>query len=285
MKRLLVTGASGLLGRALLPKLPADKYEVFAATSADADLLCETSRRRLIEGFKPDVIIHLAWSQQQGFRESETNLEWLAASLDILRFFHKNGGERFIFAGSSSEYDAEEGMFSEDMGAAKTQYGICKRKFTETLNAYGIRFGLKTVSARYFTVYGENDRHSFGAIPSAINTFLRGEGVLCQSPNTRRDYIYAGDAAAATVKLLESDITGAVNIASGSARTMREVFAVIARETGAENLLRFAEPSGAPDMLAADISRMRDELGYVCETSFDEGIKKTVEWWRNELGL
>jgi nucleoside-diphosphate-sugar epimerase len=296
MKKLLVTGAGGLLGQALLPKLAYDKYDIYALTTDakrfitpygvtpfEGNLLEESSRRALISDLRPDALIHLAWDQSEGFRQSHANLNWLCASLDLLHNFQQCGGKRFLFAGSSSEYDGENGTFSEEQGFAETQYGVCKRSFTETAYKYAEAFGVSFVAARYFTIYGEHDRHLFGAIPSAIRSFLTDHRVICQSPDTIRDYVYVGDAACATVHLLESSMTGAVNIASGIPRTMREVFSSLAAELNAEQLLDFSANTANAEVLTADIGRMKNELGYTCKTDFHSGLKKTIDWWRNTL--
>lgn len=297
-KRLLITGASGLLGKALLERISLDDYEIIAVTKEEkqilfsedilvvrCNLLDQTERRALVDKYQPEYIIHLAWDQAEGFRQADSNLLWLTASLDLLYSFKINKGKRFIFAGSSSEYDGENGVFSEGDSFATTQYGLCKRKFTEIGCKFGVDFGIEVVSARYFTLYGEYDRHLFGAIPSAINAFYRKERVYCKSPNTVRDYIYVGDAADATIELLQSDITGPINIASGRAQTIRDVFNKIAKQMKAEDLLYVSDKSNRIDILSADITRMKNELGYTCRTDFDEGIIKTINWWRDNIEL
>ena len=298
MKKLLITGGSGLLGQALLAKLPPQTYEVFAVTTdvtkfprfegvtpIQADLLNESSRHSLIEHLHPDILVHLAWDLSPEFKQSDANLAWLAASLDLLHEFHRQGGRRFIFAGSGAEYDGERGNFSENTGSAQTQYGICKRAFGETAMRYGEKFGLEIAVPRYFTIYGENDRHFDGTIPSAIIAFLRGERFLCNMPYAIRDFIYSEDAAEVTVKLLESHLTGAINITSGNPSSMRDIFSTIAEEMGTKHLLEFSKVDAPPDILTADISRMKNELGYTCKVNLKNGLNITIDWWKKSLEL
>lgn len=294
MTRLLVTGSGGVIGQALLPLLKG--YEVYAVTRGSArlppdvtpvktDLLNHNERRALIAELKPELCIHLAWDQQGAdFRESLANSVWLFASFDLLDCFWQNGGRRFLFAGSSSEYDMHSGGFKEDGAVGEgSLYGQCKRLFTQVAGMYNKATTMEVAVARYFTVYGEHDRHEFGAIPSAIDSFARGLPVLCKSPFSIRDYISADDAAAATAALLDSGITGAVNIASGEPRAMREVFSLIAEIMGCPELLSFGDVPGTA--LTADVSRMHGELGYRCVVDFREGIARTVKWRLKNLRL
>lgn len=296
MKKLLVTGAGGLLGQALVSKLPHDKYEIFTTTTdmqhydsvegvtpIECNLLSESSRRSLIVKVQPELLIHFAWDLSKGYLQSRANFEWLAASLDILRIFSELGGKRFVFAGSSSEYDACSGVFAENEGSAQTAYGICKRAFTDIALTFGEKYGVEVVIPRYFTVYGGHEKRIYRAIPMAIRSFMRSERVTCNSPDTIRDCIYVEDAIQATIKLLESSMTGAVNIASGVPKTMREIFTEIAIEMNAEHLLDFAKEPLITDALIADIGKMKNELGFTCKTDFHSGLKATIDWWRKTL--
>jgi nucleoside-diphosphate-sugar epimerase len=296
MKRLLVTGAGGLLGQTLIKKLSHDKYDIFAlttdkkrfqpqcgVTAIECNLLSESSRRTVIDKVRPEILIHFAWDLSKGYLQSKTNYEWLTVSLDLLRVFSEFDGKRFVFAGSSSEYDAYSGTFSENDGSAQTSYGICKRAFTDIAMTFGDKYDVEVAIPRYFTVYGGYEKRCYRAIPMAINSFMRGESVTCNSPDTVRDCIYVEDAINATINLLESNITGAINIASGIPKTMREIFTEIATEMNAIHLLNFAKEPLQVDTLIADIGRMKNELGYTCKTDFSSGLKKTIDWWRKTL--
>jgi nucleoside-diphosphate-sugar epimerase len=268
------------------------EYSLFVATTdvkkyagveyvapVSANLLSAVERESLFAETRPEILVHLAWDQRDAsFKGGSSNLEWLAAGLDILRLFGANGGRRAIFAGSSSEYEAYSGGFAED-GAKRpmSQYGACKLALTDAALPYAAKFGIGLAVARYFTIYGENDSHEFGAIPMAIRSFSEGEPVRCNAPYAIRDYVYAGDAAAATVAILESGFSGIINVASGRPRTMKEVFKTIAEEMGCERLLSFNENLGRNDVFVAQTSRLNDEIGFACATDFRDGIRRCVE--------
>jgi nucleoside-diphosphate-sugar epimerase len=298
MKKVLVTGANGFLGRALMKELLKEKDSIlYAVVSGKREVFFEDTikvltldlmdfhkTKEVMMEIKPHVCIHLAWDQTDGnFRNSDTNLSWLSASLNLLEAFQRAGGERFIFAGTSSEYDGCNGLMMEDEAVKSvplSMYGQCKKAFTEIALNYAKLHGISVGIARYFTIYGENDPHFFGAIPSTIHNFLQNKEVICQSPLTIRDYIYVEDAARATVLLLKSDYTGAVNIASGIPHAMGDVFSMIARIMECSHLLTLAEDAPCGQILVGDTTKLKKNLSFECNVSFEEGIKRTIAWWK-----
>ena len=293
MKTLMITGAGGFFGSAVVKQLSqSEKYRIIAVTSGrkandfpanvqadSADLL--SAGEALLARHKPDILLHLAWGRQDGqARNSAANIEWLEASLKLLRSFIENGGKRFVFAGTSSEYEDEDGLRRESAGKVQmSMYGETKRAFADVAKNYCKRVGVEFVDVRLFTLYGENDRHELGAIPLCIRTLMKDEPFVCKAPNTIRDYVYVGDAARAMEVILDSDYTGSVNVSSGQPRSMRAVFSCIAYALGKRELLRFENETECGLILAGDNALLRDRIGYAQFTPFEEGMKKTVEWW------
>lgn len=300
MKKVLITGASGLLGKAVLRQMEEKKeYEVYAVTTKQENLrgydhahitLCDLSDEaqcdKIIKTIAPDILIHLAWNQENSdFRMSEENLKWLNISTGLLYLFEKYGGKRFIFAGSSSEYDGADGVFDEAADIIpSTLYGLCKKTFNEFANQYCRLRNIDYVGMRLFTIYGREDRHSFGAIPSAIQGLIRGEKIICNSPNTTRDYIYAEDAAHIVVQLMEHDYKGILNVASGIPRNMREVFECIGKSLNQLVNISFNEDNITENRFEADISLMK-QLGLTgynssFEKNIDDIVKGRLEMYR-----
>ncbi|TVP77652.1 MAG: NAD-dependent epimerase/dehydratase family protein, partial [Puniceicoccaceae bacterium] len=115
---------------------------------------------------------------------------------------------------------------------------------------------------------------------------LRGEEAPC-SPGTQiRDFLHVDDVAGAFVALLDSETSGAVNIASGHPVSVRDVVQEIARQVGEPSLLKLgalpARP-GEPGLLVADAARLTTEVGYMPEYTLETGIRQTIHWWRDEL--
>lgn len=298
MKRVLVTGAGGFLGGAVVKRLASlGEYETIAAVSGRhpvefpagvrveaADLLDERAREELMERVRPDCLLHLAWSlDDDGFLISESNLRWLEASLHLCRVFRRCGGTRLIFAGSSSEYGTG---FTGSAETCREQefslYGDCKLAFEKVAGNYCARNQVEFATARYFSIYGPGDDRPGRALPLAIRTMLAGEVFRCSGPRNVWDYIYIDDAAEATVRLIESDFCGSVNIASGRPQTMREVFTAAAELAGTPELVEFDETRTGSVIYSANTELMETVLGYRCSTSFREGLEKTIQWWRDK---
>src|SRR6266849_3237907 len=128
MARVLVTGASGFVGRQAVPLLVARGHEVIAVGRPDAetappkgvrfvtcDLLREGSAAELIDTHRPSHLLHLAWNVTPGrFWTDPDNLDWVSTSLRLFRAFAEQGGERFVGIGSCAEYDWSHDFLSEN---------------------------------------------------------------------------------------------------------------------------------------------------------------------------
>jgi nucleoside-diphosphate-sugar epimerase len=145
MEKVLVTGASGFLGQAIVKKLSNEKkWEIYALASgrhpvdflsgikkAYCDLLNPLEQKNIIDSIKPEIILHLAWDlSHEYFLESVNNIAWLEASLHLLRLFRESGGKYFLFAGSSAEYSKEHNTTTGVVSSSGSLYGRCKLAFT-----------------------------------------------------------------------------------------------------------------------------------------------------------
>ena len=174
MKTVLVTGASGFLGRHVVDELAAlGEFHVVAVISGRRhvdfpsnvsveaiDLLQEKNCQELMKRVRPDICCHFAWAlDDESFIHSEKNLQWLEASLHVLREFAVCGGKRFLFAGSSSEYGQTLSGCSEtgSIGVEYSLYGMTKLAFEKTAEVYCRQMQCSFVSARYFSIYGSGD--------------------------------------------------------------------------------------------------------------------------------
>ena len=296
MKTLMITGAGGTLGTGIVRCLAEEQRQrVVAVVSGrrsvrfpdgvvteQADLLEEKERLALLERVKPDAILHLAWSLEgAGFLGSEKNIQWLEASLALLR---SCACEAFFFAGSSAEYGRGRACRETDACRPESLYGECKLAFERTAARFCEERGTRFVGMRFFSVYGPEDKRPGRALPTAIQSFLRGEPFVCKGPNNVWDYIYAEDVGRAVARIVQSRYTGAVNVSSGQAVTMREVFTALASILGAEALLRFDNEDQPGQWLSGDNRILKDELGFDGFTPLEEGLRKTVEAWRRSLG-
>jgi nucleoside-diphosphate-sugar epimerase len=298
MKRVLVTGSTGFIGRHVVAKLSSLGVDVQTA-SADAvieplpgvhhhrvDLLDPATPEKLLGELRPSHLLHLAWDATPGlYWTSPNNLRWMETSLRLFRSFAESGGQRIVGAGTCAEYDWNHGYCSEGVTPLNpaTLYGQCKRALGEILVAFAGTARLSAAWGRIFFPYGPHEKRE-RLVPSVVTSLLRGEPAVCSVGTQARDFLYVEDAAQAFVSLLQADVHGPVNVASGRPVTVREVAQFIGREIGREELLRFERPlpQTEPPMLVADVRRLAAVTG-VAGVSLEVGLRKTIDWWRDQL--
>lgn len=299
MKRVLLTGASGFIGRHCIPPLLECGYEIHAVSTRlrpDLDsrviwhpvnLLDPRQTVALVESIKPTHLLHLAWYAVPGrFWQATENVDWVKASLTLLEAF-SSGGERAVVAGTCAEYDWEYGYCSEGVTPQNpaTLYGSCKNALREILLPFSRQQGLSFAWGRVFLLYGPYEDPK-RLVPSVILSMLRGMPACCTHGRQIRDILYVADVASAFVALLEGELEGPVNIASGRPVALRDVVTQIGDTLGRPELIRFdalPAPANDPPFLVADVRRLTRCGGWEPRFSLEEGVAETVEWWREQI--
>lgn len=321
VKKILVTGASGFLGRNTLDPLRARGYEVHGAIAPgedlvtrgviahEADLLDPHQVRRLFRDVSPSHLLHLAWCTEHGkYWEARENLDWVAASLTIGRAFAEHGGRRMVTAGSCAEYDwgapchtaqgaepslsgGEEGcgtlVLDEGVTPCKpaTLYGISKHALHTLVSALCSREGISEAWARIFFLYGpDEDPHRL--VASVIRSLLSGEPAECTHGEQVRDFLHVADAGSALAALVDSGVEGPVNVASGNPVPLRELLHILGKHLGRGDLIRLGArpaPENDPPILAANTRRLNDEVGWELTMGLETGLEATIAWWRKRL--
>jgi nucleoside-diphosphate-sugar epimerase len=312
--RVLVSGASGFIGRWSVPSLIAAGYEVHAvAHSAGrripdqlrgalihyADLLSHGAIDRLVGEVKPSHMLHFAWIATPGlYWNSPDNARWLAASQHLLRCFRDNGGVRAVMAGTCAEYDwSRVGVCEErrspladgaadGAGAKITPYASNKLAMYRSLTEFGDAHGFSTAWGRVFFQYGP-DEHPDRLVASVILGLLAGREALATHGRQVRDFMHVADVGRAFAALLMSEITGPVNIGSGTRLRIAELLGEIAGQIGRGDLLRLGARPASPSeplLLVPDLTRLCDEVGWRPQFSLAEGVADTIRWWRDHGG-
>jgi nucleoside-diphosphate-sugar epimerase len=271
-------------------------YEIHAVTSAPppkpshgiqwhhTDLLQPPAVAQLMEQVRPTHLLHLAWYAVPGkYWTAEENFRWVEASLMLLREFAGRGGKRVLMAGTCAEYDWSSGHCSEFTTPIHptTPYGLCKGALGAMLQAYGSLKGISTAWGRVFFTYGPYE-HSARFIPTVIRAILRGEPALCTSGEQKRDFLYAGDVGEALARILDSNVEGPINVASGKAIAIKKIVSSIAEMLGRPELVQLgALPISAnePPLLSADVTRLSTEVGFDSRHSLEDGLGLTIEYW------
>lgn len=300
MKRVLLTGATGFIGRHSLAPLLAHQYELHAVSSrpplADglavdwhqADLLNSSESAALLASVRPTHLLHLAWYTEPGkYWMSAKNLDWVRASLTLLTEFVRQGGQRAVMAGTCAEYDWRFGYCSEDITplAPTTLYGSSKYALQILLAALAHQTGLSAAWGRIFFLYGPHE-HPSRLVASVARSLLNGKPALTTPGEQLRDYLHVQDVAEAFVRLLESGVTGPVNIASGQPAAVRDITLTLAQLCQRPDLLRLGALPARPDdppLLAANVRRLHDEVGWRPAFTLEQGLAHTVLWWAEQL--
>lgn len=276
-ERLLVTGASGFVGRTLPAALVARGFAVHAVayrgavpalpgvTWHRADLLDSAEQAALLRDVRPGVMVHAAWYVAHGrFWTAPENTDWLEASTALARRFAEAGGRRFIGLGTCAEYATEpdDALWPETRAIAPTTpYGIAKAALAARLMGTE---GLSVAWARLFHLFGPGE-HPDRLVPSVARALLEGREASCASGLPIRDFASTWFTADAIAALAASDVTGPVNIGAGEGQSIRTLAETIAGVVGRPDLLHMGalpdRPGEVPRMVA-DTTRLRREVGF-----------------------
>jgi nucleoside-diphosphate-sugar epimerase len=299
-KRILVTGASGFLGRHALAPLHRLGFEVHAVSSKpregfdpaqahwhQADLLDAGQARAIMGSVRPTHVLHFAWYAEHGrFWKSPLNLDWVCATLSLLKAFAEAGGKRFVGAGSCAEYDwtGQDSYDENDALRPGTLYGAAKASAFLSGTAYARTAGIEFAWGRIFHLFGPHEAPG-RIIPALIRAHLGNEKLDCSQGTQLRDFLPASAIADAFAHICNSGdgngVQGAVNIGSGEAITLKALSEMIAGQIGQKADIRFgAFQDAGPAKLLPAVRRLHQEVGWRPTLSLDAGLAEAIEWWR-----
>jgi nucleoside-diphosphate-sugar epimerase len=251
------------------------------------DILDTAATGTLTANVAATHLIHLAWITKPGvYWESPQNEDWLDASVALLNSFQECGGERAILAGTCAEYDWSDGHCVEDQTPlqAKSMYAKNKLAFREKAFALSKTSALDVAWARVFFSFGPHERKE-RLVPAVNLALLAGDRAKCSDGSLIRDFMYVPDVAQAMVAVLDSTFCGDINIASGEAESLQNIVNRIAVRLDAEDRVDFnhyPRRPDDPDKITADVSRLRDVIGWTPEYDLDSAIDKTIAWWKTQ---
>lgn len=235
-----------------------------------------------------DRLLHLAWYATPGsFWNAPENERWIEATTELISEFALAGGSRVTVAGTCAEYRWGEEMLSETDTPLEpaTFYGACKRDAFLAAGELCGELGCSLGWGRVFFLYGPEEAPG-RLVSDVARGLLMGERVPTTRGEQRRDFMHVADVAVGLVALLRSDVSGAVNIASGQPVRVREIVGLIAdrAEGGTVDYGALPDRPGEPEVISGATRRLREEVGFSPAISLEQGISETVSWHRAALG-
>ncbi|RMD81282.1 MAG: NAD-dependent epimerase/dehydratase family protein [Candidatus Dadabacteria bacterium] len=302
-KSVLVTGGRGFLGRAVCRLLEeAGCRRLVAVGRAEADLCRQEETERLMHRERPDVVVHLAGSGRGiadhlagPARDAYANL---AMGLHVVEAARISGVEKLVYVASADAYPRrvqppyrETQLWEGLPDPSHAAYGIAKRAMHIVLEAYRRQYGLKSAYLVSTNLYGPGADFTEGrahVVAALVRRFCeaaeRGaEEVVCWGTGSAtRDFLYVDDAAVAVLRAGERiDAPAPINIASGTEVSIGRLAETIAALCGYQGRIRFdpSKPEG-PKRRCLDVARARRLLDFQPTVGLEEGLRRTIAWWR-----
>jgi GDP-L-fucose synthase len=300
--RIAVTGAGGFLGSFVLEQLAARGYDnVVSVRRKDYDLTHEADADRLYTDIKPDVVVHLA-AEVGGIGANRENpgryfFANMAMGLYLIEGARKHGLKKFVQTGTICAYPnltpvpfKEEDLWNGYPEVTNAPYGIAKKSLLVMCQGYRQQYGLNAIYLLPVNLYGPRDNFDLKTshiIPAIIRKCIeakeRGDKEILAwgSGNVSREFLYVEDCAEGLVSSMEKyDSPDPMNLGSGREVTIRQAVEIIAKLVGFEGRITWdaSKPDGQPRR-CLDVSRARETIGFVAKTSFEEGLRKTIQWF------
>ena len=304
--RALVTGGAGFVGSNLVRFLCNKKWNITALDDFSSSGRTEIDSRavlvrgsignqklleKLLKGV--DVVFHLAATGI--IKISLENPEWYFQNnfmnvLKILEAMRKRGVKKIVYSSTAAVYGEPKRVpiMEDDVKEPVNPYGAAKFGFESALSAYYHSFGIESVSLRYFNVYGPGDeqRPATRAVPNWIKAALRNQPLTMYWGGKQiKDYIFVEDVARANY-LAATKGRGCefYSIGSGIGRKMTDVAKILEKVMGKKlKIKQMGNRAGDPNVLIADITKIKKELGWKPQVSFEDGLKKTIEYYKLQL--
>jgi GDP-L-fucose synthase len=301
-KKICVTGGAGFLGTYLVNELrQRGAGDIFIPTIEKYDLVDPDAIQRMLGDADPDVIIHLAAHVGGIGANREHPAEFfydnLMMGVQLMHQAYDRGVEKFVAIGTVCAYPKftpvpfkEDDLWKGYPEETNAPYGLAKKMLLVQSQAYRAQYGFNSIFLLPVNLYGPGDNFNLDSshvIPALIRKCVEAkeEGkdhiVVWGDGSPTREFIYVEDAARgialATERYNESE---PVNLGSGFEISIKNLVEKIAKMTGFEGDLVWdtSKPNGQPRR-ALDTSRAEEKFGFKAQTDFDEGLKKTIDWY------
>ena len=302
-KRVTVTGGKGFLGSYILEKLEQRGCKhIVVADLPDYDLTKLPDIKRMYREQKPDIVIHLA-AVVGGIGANRENpgkffYENAIMGIQLMHEAYLNKIEKFVALGTICAYPKftpvpfnEENIWNGYPEETNAPYGLAKKMMLVQSQAYREQYDFNSIFLLPVNLYGPRDNFdpkSSHVIPALIKKCIdakeRGESQITVwgTGKPSREFIYVEDAAEGLLLAAEKyNKSEPVNIGAGFEITIKDLVDLIVKYTGFKGKVTWdtSKPDGQPRRML-DTSRAEKEFGFKAKISFEEGLRKTIEWYR-----
>ncbi len=302
-KRIVITGGKGFLGNHLIHNMKARGYRNIAvADLPEYNLVKAEGVAGLYEDLKPDIVIHLAAKVGGiGFnQENPASLFYENAMMGI-QLLHEaciRKIEKFVALGTICAYPKftpvpfkEDDLWNGYPEETNAPYGLAKKMMLVQSQAYRAQYGFNSIFLLPVNLYGPGDNfdpRSSHVIPALIKKCVdaiekkENEIVVWGTGKATREFFYVEDAAEAIVQAMESyNKSEPVNIGAGFEISIKDLVELIVELTDFRGKVVWdtTKPDGQPRRML-DTTRAREEFGFRTNTAFREGLRKTIEWYK-----
>jgi len=306
-RRVLVTGGGGFLGRRVVARLVASgAVDVAAPRSRDYDLRSLDGINQVLADSRPDVVIHLA-AVVGGIGANRENpgrffYENAIMGIQLMEGARLAGVGKFVTIGTVCSYPKftpvpfhEADLWNGYPEETNAPYGLAKKMLLVQGQAYRQQYGFDVIHLIPVNLYGPGDNFdpkSSHVIPALIKKCVDARNAgdafieVWGTGSASREFLYVDDAAEGIVLAAERyDGAEPVNLGVGREITIRELVTLITELTGFAGEIRWDEskPDGQPRR-ALDTSRARELFGFSARTSFEDGLRNTVQWYEATRG-
>lgn len=297
MRKIVLTGATGMIGCALIGQALKKDIEVLCIVRKDSDRIDNIPKLEKIRVVfadlteytsldipeKYDVFFHLAWGKTSGPSRDDAGIQAknIQYTVDAVRLAERLGCTAFVGAGSQAEYGIVSTPLKADTPVnPQSGYGIAKYAAGKLGGLLCARLGIRYNWIRVLSVFGPLDG-SNTLIMYAINELLSGRLPELTKCEQMWDYLYCDDAARAFLAAGDKGIDGKIYpLGSGSKRKLSEYLESLKNIVNPKGILQFGKKEYYPHQpmfLSADISELTADTGWKPEVSFEEGIKRIIE--------
>jgi len=297
---ILVAGATGLAGSAIVRELTRIGRPVIGISSKDVDLLDRNATFNYLNKLKPNAVIDAAAKVGGISANNNYPVEFLSENIriqtNLIDAAHSAKVEKFVFLASSCVYPKncpqpikEEYVLTGALESTNSAYAMAKLAGIELIKAYRKEFGHRWISVMPTNLYGPNDNfdlESSHVFPALIHKFIEAKKSNADSVKLwgtgkpKREFLHVDDLAKAIIVCLDNyDSDQQINIGTGIDLTVAELAEKIAKSTGFSGNINWdvAREDGTPQKVL-DIEKITN-LGWKPTINLDQGIKLTVEWY------